>query len=144
MPLLSKSCENATRAAVLLARKSGDSDRKYVPVQELAAELDLSFHFLAKILLRLTEAGILESFRGPRGGVALARSAEKINLADVVAAIDGDRLFEGCVLGLPDCNDRTPCPMHRQWKGQRDALREMFEHSTLADLAKDTRQINLK
>ncbi len=142
--MLSKSCENAIRAAVLLARKSENSDRKFIPVQELAEELELSFHFLAKILQRLTESSLLESFRGPRGGVALARPANEINLCDVITAIDGNRLFEDCVLGLSKCNDKTPCPMHRQWKKQRNELKVMFQKSTLADLAEDKRQFNLK
>lgn len=144
MTLLSKSCENAIRAAVVLAGKSEDSDRKYIPVQEIAAELNLSSHFLSKILLRLTGAGILASFRGPRGGVALAQPATTINLADVVAAIDGNELFERCVLGLPQCSDHSPCPVHQQWKQRREALQSMFERSTLAGLARDKRQFDFK
>ena len=142
--MLSKSCENAIRAAVLLTQKTRHAKKRFVPVQELAGELDMSFHFLAKILQRLTEAGILESFRGPNGGVALHKSPEQINLVEIITAIDGSELFDGCVLGLPQCNDSAPCPMHRQWKKQREALHTMFRRANLSDLARDTRQIHLK
>jgi Rrf2 family transcriptional regulator, iron-sulfur cluster assembly transcription factor len=133
--LFSKSCEYAIRAAVLVASREAKETRKYIPVRELAAELSISFHFLTKIFQSLTEARVMQSFRGPSGGVGLARPAGHIRLIDIVSAIDGTDKLMGCVLGLPGCTESRPCPLHSQWGVRRDHIREMLEQTTLFDLS---------
>ncbi|MFU8811484.1 MAG: RrF2 family transcriptional regulator, partial [Balneolaceae bacterium] len=64
--MLSKSCTYGLRAAVLLATKEKEV---YVTIKELSDELDISFFFLTKVLQQLTKAELLESYKGPNGGV---------------------------------------------------------------------------
>lgn len=135
--LLSKGCAYAIRASLLVTVKEVKDGRKFIPIRELADELDLSFHFLTKILQTLTEANILESFRGPNGGVGLARPAKDLYLLDIISAVDGMSLFSECALGLPGCGERTPCPLHESWARRREDLRRMFEKTSLAGLAKE-------
>jgi Rrf2 family protein len=135
--LFSKGCTYAIRAALLVSVKETKDGRKFIPIRELSDELDLSFHFLTKIMQVLTEAKILESFRGPNGGVGLARPARQITLVDVIAAVDGMALFTECALGLPGCGEKTPCPLHAAWAKRREDLKRMFEKTTLASLAKE-------
>ena len=132
MSLLSKSCVYGLRATLYVA--GFGADRKFVPIREIAAELKLSFHFLTKILQRLTEAGLLESYRGPNGGIALARDASDLSLLDIVKAIDGDDAFTGCVLGLSACSEKYPCPLHATWGRQRAELRDALSSATLGSL----------
>lgn len=141
--LFSKGCTYAIRAALLVSMKEEREQRRFIPIRELADELNLSFHFLTKIMQMLTEANILESFRGPNGGVGLARPAKDISLVDIIAAVDGMSLFSECALGLPGCGERTPCPLHDSWAKRREDLKRMFEKATLASLAKqlDTKLI---
>lgn len=135
--LFSKGCTYAIRAALLVSVKETKDGRKFIPIRELSDELDLSFHFLTKIMQLLTEAKILESFRGPNGGVGLARPARQVTLVDVIAAVDGMALFTECALGLPGCGEKTPCPLHAAWAKRREDLKRMFEKTTLASLAKE-------
>lgn len=135
--LFSKGCTYAIRAALLVAVKETREGRKFIPIRELADELDLSFHFLTKILQVLTEAEIMESFRGPNGGIGLAREANKISLIQIISAVDGTSLFSECALGLPDCGEAKPCPLHQSWSKRREELKRMFEKTTLATLAQD-------
>ena len=129
MSVLSKSCVYGLRATLYVA--SFGADRKFVPIREVAGELGLSFHFLTKILQQLTEAGLMESYRGPNGGIALARNAAKLSLMDVVKAIDGDALFGTCVLGLAECSNSHPCPLHDMWGKQRAELAGELKRTTL-------------
>jgi Rrf2 family protein len=129
--LFSKACTYAIRAAVLAAAKDPDGRRAFIPIRELADELGVSFHFLTKILRRLTEVKIMESFRGPNGGVGLTHPAKQVSVIDIVAAIDGMSLFEGCALGLPQCSDASPCPLHDAWAKRREDLRVMLTRTTL-------------
>ena len=141
--LLSKSCTYAIRAALLISKKKTDTGREYIPVSELAAELEISFHFLTKILQKLTEAEIMDSFRGPKGGVTLTKSPQKIKIIEIIVAIDGMDFFESCVFGLPSCSDEHPCPLHKQWKNQRKEIFDIFKKNTIHDLTLNENTLNL-
>lgn len=120
------------RATLYIAAIEQDG---FVSIRDISDRLDLSFHFLTKILQKLTHAGLLHSFRGPNGGVALAKPAERISLEEIVVAIDGPELFTECLLGLPSCGDQKACPMHEEWKIERERLQKMMSERTLASLA---------
>lgn len=82
----------------------------------------------------LTQKGILESYRGPSGGIALNKPAEQIFLFDIVKILEGDDFFDKCLLGLPGCGDFEPCPVHDFWKVAKAALKNEFEITSLAEL----------
>ncbi len=130
--LLSKSCDYGLRAAVYVA---AHGDGRFVPIGEIAEALGVSFHFLTKSLQRLTQHRILTSSRGPKGGVSLARSAAEISVFEVVVAVDGNDLFERCVLGLDHCGDDHPCPLHGQWKAVKAEMERIFTETNLRLLA---------
>lgn len=139
--LLSKSCVYGLRASLLLASKE-ESD--YTSIKILSEELDISFHFLTKILQQLTAADLLESHKGPKGGVRLSKSGKEIALLDIVIAIDGPDLLTECALGLPGCGVEKPCPIHEKWADTRDNIREMLESTNLVDLAEKGKAGNLR
>ncbi len=139
--LLSKSCEYGIRAALFLATHD---DEGYVPIRTISDELGISFHFLTKIFQRLTEAGILVSLKGPRGGVQLARPADRISIRDLVAALDGEGLFRACVLGLPGCGHERPCPLHDAWTRQRTQIDTLFSQTMLGSMAGDITTLGLR
>ena len=139
--LLSKSCVYGLRAALYLANQEKG---KFIPIRQMSDKLGISFHFLTKILQQLTAKGILESFKGPNGGVRLVRTGSEIPLMDVVIAIDGSKLLTECALGLPGCGVKAPCPIHDKWAETRDSIRQMLEESTLTELVKKGREENLR
>ncbi len=49
--------------------------------------------------------------------------------------MDGDSVYNGCGLGLEECNEEKPCPLHKKFNPVRDKLTEMLEQTTLEDLA---------
>lgn len=135
--MLSKSCEYGLRAMLYLSLREQPG---YVSIGTISDELDISFPFLTKILQQLNEAGLLTSQRGPKGGVALTKSPAEISLYDIVVAIDGDDLFEECILGLPGCGEAHPCPVHDHWADERDRVERLFRNETLEALP-DTRLV---
>lgn len=142
MGLLSKRCEYGLRAVLFLV--SQRERRPYVSIREISEALDVSFHFLTKILQQLTEGGLLTSYRGPTGGVALAREARSVTVLHLIECLEGPDLFKSCVLGLEGCGERKPCPLHGAWVSQRKALRDLFSQATLADLGHQTVQAGLR
>ena len=139
--MLSKSCEYGLRAALYLASLDEEG---YVPISAISEELDISFPFLTKIFQKLNDAGLLNSQRGPKGGVALTKPAEDVKPYEIVVAIDGDDLFEECVLGLPGCGDDRPCPLHDRWAEEREQVRDMFQDISLAELAANIHEADLR
>ena len=139
--LLSRSCEYGLRASLYL---SSLTEEGFVPIRTISDELDIEFHFLTKIFRQLTEAGLMQSQRGPRGGIALAQSPERITLLEIVLAIDGEDLFQECVLGLPGCGEQKPCPMHNRWAVERERVKRMFSNTTLAAMAENIRDKDLR
>lgn len=139
--LLSKSCIYGLRASLYLAsRKNG----KFTPIRKMSDKLEISFHFLTKILQQLTAEDILESFKGPNGGVRLRKPGAEIPLMDVVLAIDGPQLLTECALGLPGCGTKNPCPLHDKWAETRDSIRQMLEKTTLTELVEKGKAENLR
>lgn len=139
--ILSNACVYGLRASLFLASRGGDN---YISISKIGEELDISRHFLTKILQHLTESNLLESLKGPRGGVRLKKSADEISLIDIVEAIDGLDILTECALGLPECGNRTPCPVHEDWAEVRSELRDMLASSSLAKLAGKGKSLNLR
>ncbi|HET8864359.1 MAG TPA: Rrf2 family transcriptional regulator [Gracilimonas sp.] len=135
--LLSKSCVYGLRASLYLASKSGG---EFYSLKEISEELDISFHFLTKILQQLTADGLMESYKGPNGGVRLSDKGMKATLYDMVIAIDGPGLFTQCALGLPGCGSQEPCPLHESWIETRSSIEKMLKRTSLIGIAKEGKE----
>jgi Rrf2 family protein len=94
--------------------------------------------FLWKILHMLGRRRLVRSFKGIHGGYELACRAKEIPLSTIVNATDGVQFRESCVLGLPECDNQNPCPLHDQWKNIRGDMVRMLDDTSLADLAQVT------
>ncbi|MEW6510383.1 MAG: RrF2 family transcriptional regulator [Bacteroidota bacterium] len=132
--IFSKSCEYGLQAVLYLARQTGEQP---VLLRDIADRLDIPYHFLSKVLQTLTRDGIVVSFKGTNGGFLLGQSPTDIALIDIVRAVDGDKFLDNCVLGFPACADRTPCPVHDQWKRAKEIILAFLRKKTLAELGKE-------
>jgi Rrf2 family protein len=130
--LYSRPCEYALRA---LTHISSNLDMELIRAQEIAEAENLPAPFLAKLLQQLARAGVLISVKGPKGGFGLARPPEEISLMEVVSAVDGEDDFKRCAVGLSECNDEMPCPLHDTWKPFRLKILDYMLGKSLADLA---------
>lgn len=129
--LFSRACTYGVRSALFLATRP---DSQPVLVKDISERLGIPFHFLGKIVQGMVKAGILVSYKGRNGGVALARSTDRIKLREVVEAIDGSESLKGCVLGLPECSSDHPCPLHAQWSGIREEIETMLSEQSVAEM----------
>ena len=127
--MFSKTCEYAIRAMIFIAQKSEHGVK--VGIKEISKGINAPEHFIAKILQDLSRKGLVQSTKGPNGGFFLEQESQKNTLADIVIAIDGDKLFTGCALGLKNCSEKKPCPLHDAFKVIRDQMRNMLQRSTV-------------
>ena len=142
MKLLSRPADYGIQAALYIACQ--EKRRDYLPVKEISDHLGISFYILAKILQLLVREGIMKSYKGPHGGVALARPPEEITLKDLVSALEGEDFFDDCILGLPGCGEERPCALHTPWEEIRRSMKALFQGTTLADLAARLEQEDLR
>lgn len=129
--MLSKTCEYAIRAMIFIAQKSTDGNK--IGIKEIAAGIDSPVHFIAKILQDLSKKGLVNSLKGPNGGFYLDAVNLKHSLADIVKVIDGDKIFHGCGLGLKQCSETYPCPIHTEFKKIRNEMKHMLENAKLGE-----------
>ncbi len=131
--MFSKSCEYAIRAVIFICTKN--EENKVVKIQEIAEAIGAPVYYTSKILQQLCRLKLMGSLKGQNGGFYMGLEHKEIRLIDIVQAIDGDKIFNGCALGLSQCSERNPCPLHAQFKSIRKELKEMLESTTILDLS---------
>ena len=132
--MFSKACEYGIKAIIHISHQSQQGRR--VSLKEVAKAIDSPVAFTAKILQSLANNQIIMSVKGPTGGYEIPQGDQaKITLQQIVKAIDGDKIYNGCGLGLKQCNERKPCPIHFKFKAIRDDLKSMLQTTTIAELA---------
>lgn len=127
--MFSKTCEYAIRAVIFIAQRSKNGDK--VGIKEIAKGIDSPEHFIAKILQDLSKRGLVQSVKGPNGGFYLGAASSKHSIADIVTAVDGEELFAGCGLGLKQCSETHPCPIHHEFKKIRKDIFNMLDKAKL-------------
>jgi Rrf2 family protein len=109
---ITRQADYALRTVLYLVRLG---EEKRASTNQIAREQGIPTSFLAKIISQLSIAGILQTSRGARGGVALTRPPEKITLLEVVEAIDGPIWLNDCVNDPSVCIFGETCPLHKIW-----------------------------
>lgn len=113
-----------------------NSDDKFFGVKEISENIKVSRTYLSKILQKLVREGFLKSVTGPGGGFALAKPPEKITLIELLRIVDGGQVEFSCILGMGECSDENPCPVHDVWIESRNKLLHQFYHTTVKDAMK--------
>jgi len=131
--MFSKTCEYALRATIYIAQKS--SEEKKLGIGDIAKAIDSPQHFTAKILQFLTRDSVISSIKGPNGGFFITLKQKQLPVRAVLDALDEDAVLQRCVLGLNECSESKPCPMHAQYKFIKQQLIQLFESRTINDLA---------
>jgi len=126
---ITRQADYAVRAVLYLARLGSE---KRAATSQIAQDQQIPPSFLAKIVSQLSVAGLLQTSRGARGGVSLARSPEQISLLEVVEAIDGPILLNECVAGNGSCSFGDDCPMRAVWCEAQAELVERLKETTFA------------
>lgn len=132
--MFSKACEYGIKASIFIAINSYKD--KLVSPKEIAEEINSPQAFTAKILQDLVRHHVIKSYKGAYGGFGIEKAdIANIKLSQIVNAIDGDNIYNGCGLGLDTCDENHPCPVHDKFKAIRDNLKYMLENTNLEELA---------
>jgi Rrf2 family cysteine metabolism transcriptional repressor len=140
---LSTKGEYASRAMLELSLHNQEGP---LHIRTISERQDIPERFLEQILLLLKRAGYLRSKKGPNGGYYLARPPAEITVAEIIRVMDGPLAPIDCVsvTAREVCPREGFCGLRWLWKECRDALAEILERTTFADLAEKTKAAKKK
>ena len=133
---LSRRSEYGLRALVDLVRHEDDGA---IALAALAERNRLPTKFLEQIMATLKHAGIVRSTLGAHGGYAIATDPATVSVGRVIRLLDGALAPLGCVslryYEPCSCFDEATCPLRDIMLDVRDAMLEILDEETLAELA---------
>jgi Rrf2 family protein len=130
---LSSEGRYALRALIYLALvgEQATADR-------VSAEAHIPRRLLARILAKLSRAGLVQSEQGRGGGSRLARPAGKITLREAVEAIEGPFGVIRCIMEDRACGEGAPCALHEAWEEGQQAILEYLGTQTIDEFISRT------
>ena len=104
-------------------------------IQEAADAYAISKNHLMKVAYELGRHGLLETVRGRKGGLRLAKRPDQIRLGDVVRLMEDDLAMVECFTPKTNTCPISPICGLRSVLGEAlDAYLEVLDRYTLADL----------
>ncbi len=133
---LSKRGEYGLRAMIDLA--SWSVQKKYIQLKEIADRENIPIKFLEQIMLNLKNAGLVGSRMGVNGGYYLTKNADQITLGQIIRILDGPLAPIRCVSQTAyepcNCPDETTCGLRRVMFRVRNAIADILDNETLAEV----------
>ena len=129
---ITKQADYAVRAVQYLSELE---EGVLASTSRIAADRKIPSSFLAKIIAQLSVAGILQTSRGARGGVRLAKEPQEISLLEVIEAIDGPLALNSCVHQHPNC-ELEDCAVRPVWAEIQEGLVSKLKASTFDQFKK--------
>lgn len=120
--IFTHSCQYAIKSCIYLAMK-----REKIDVVEITQFINSPVPFTSKILQRLAKSNIISSAKGRSGGFYLNdEQYESLVVRDIYAAIEGEQMLNSCALGLSECSETNPCPVHHLAIGIKEKLQHIL------------------
>ena len=113
---------------------------EYVTIKSIAARQEISEKYLEQIITVLSRSGFVKSTRGAQGGYKLAKPAQEYTVGMILRAIEGSLVPVACMEDEPnECRRSASCVMLDIWKQVDQAISDVVDHVTLAELAQKQR-----
>ena len=117
-----------------------------VTLASISGRKGISQSYLEQLFGKLRKHNIVVAVRGPGGGYNLARSSDRITIAEIIAAVNETVDSTRCG-GLANCHDGQQCITHDLWEGLNRAIDAYLSEVSLQQLAesqpKDRPRISL-
>lgn len=85
-----------------------------VTLAEISQCQGISLSYLEQLFSKLRKHGLVTGVRGPGGGYRLAKTADKISIADIIQSVDEKLDMTKCG-GKGDCSNGEKCLTHQLW-----------------------------
>ena len=106
-----------------------------VRIKDIAERQQISDKYLEQIVSSLNKAGFVKSLRGPQGGYRLTKKPEEYTAGEILRAAEGSLAPVACLDDdINNCTRADRCPTLILWEKLYDAISEVVDNITLADL----------
>lgn len=110
---------------------------EYITIKSIAERQEISDKYLEQIVTVLSRAGYVKSTRGAQGGYKLAKPAQNYTVGGILRLIEGSLSPVACMDDDPNqCPRCSKCVTIDVWKQIDDAINNVVDNITLADLVK--------
>jgi len=135
--LLSSRGEYGVRCMLDLALHYGQGP---VSIRDIARREGISKNYIEQLFVRLRQARLIKSVRGPKGGYLLASQPEGIRVGDIVRVLEGPIAAAQCVQPQKSkdlCERISTCVPYTLWKKLTEKINEVLDNATLGDLCRE-------
>jgi len=139
MDVVRRNTDYAARLMVYLAKHYGNGP---VSTRAAAAEEDVPYQLACKLMQKLNRAKLVESCMGPKGGFVLATEPSKINMLEVVKAIQGPISINRCVMTGDNCSRRSNCPVRNRLADLQKSMDSGLASITFDQLSRNSQKNN--
>lgn len=128
---ITKQVDYALRELMYLAK---DNRQSWTSTRIIADEMQIPATFLSRINMHLVKAGLLESQRGVRGGVRLAKDPAAISVFEMISAVDGPLLINKCLVQPEECGFPMAEQYRTYWQTIQACMDAKLKESSLKEL----------
>ena len=112
---------------------AGQKKEKPVSLADISRRQEISLSYLEQLFVKLRKNGLVTSIKGPGGGYLLARSANKVSVADIVDSVDESVDVTRCS-GKGNCQGGAVCLTHQLWSEFSEEIRNYLSGINLENL----------
>ena len=123
-------------AILLMSALATRKNDEFLSLSTIAGQSGLSPLFLKHIALDLKKKKLIKSREGVGGGYRLARSPEKITVAQILEAVSPDVVKTSCDSDKTCCIDTKSCTCRNLWDTVNTRMRSQLENVKLSDIAR--------
>lgn len=115
-----------------------------ISLKSIAANQDISEHYLEQLICTLRNAGFVSSTRGSQGGYILAKDPAEITVGDIITVMEGPIALVDCLLSDAEtnsyCKKAGACVTRNVWAKVCDSINAVLDSITLADLCSEEKK----
>jgi len=104
--------------------------------KEIAVKYDVPYELLAKVLQKLTKAGVIISIQGMHGGYSLAKKPSELQISSVINIIEEEKptIAECYAEGGEACSIFNACTIRKPLGKMQHNLNALLESTTIEQI----------
>ena len=132
---VSRTLDYAVRSLIYM----GNHEIPRISMKEISEAQHIPQNYLAKIMRRLVERGLIRSMVGPEGGYFLRKDPKDINLRHIYEAVEGEIRVIDCMDQDEVCALYENCTQLPVWDKLQVSMIKLLENTSLDDLLTESR-----
>ncbi len=123
----------AVTALLDIAINSNYNNIAPITLHNISKRQGISLSYLEQLFVKLRRCGMVKSHKGPGGGYVLAKELNKLNISEIIKAVDENMDARSCH-GMQNCHENKKCITHDLWDGLTNHIHSYLTKITLYDL----------